>query len=223
MEVNKILVDSLSYPFSDNKKYFKLLILFLTSFLVIPGIMACGYLVRIIKYTTHGKSERPDFNDWKELLKDGLKLLGLGIIFAVVFYGLLWIMDLLFNIYPVFNDTSILIIKAVYTILVNSLFIMSLAHMAHEGRFVAGFDFKRIIGLIAETGWVKYLALITLFTIFAELLSQVIVLGAYLPIFTGIWRIVSYIVLSLLIFTYLFTYESRFTGLIYPQSAEVTL
>ncbi|MGC9517168.1 MAG: DUF4013 domain-containing protein [Methanomicrobiales archaeon] len=217
MEFNKIIIDSLSYPFSDPKKYIKLLILFFTSFLVIPGIMTCGYLVRIIEYTTYDKPELPEFNDWKKLLTDGLKLLGLGIIFAAFFYGILLIMDLLFNIYPVFNDISIFIIKAAYTILVNSLFIMSLAHMAHEGLFVAGFDFKKIIGLIAETGWVNYLALIFVFTVFAELLSHIIVFGAYLPIFTGIWRIFVYITLSFLIFTYLFTYESRFAGLIYPQ------
>jgi hypothetical protein len=125
---NGIVTDSLIYPL-EIKKYLVLLLLFSTSFLIIPGIMACGYLFRIINYTIHGYEEHPDFKNWKNLLADGLKFLGLVLIFGIVFYGLLWIIK---SQSVGVNNFSFLFIAAIYTSLANALFVMCLAHMAYE-------------------------------------------------------------------------------------------
>jgi hypothetical protein len=47
----EIVRDSLFYPL-DIKSYIGLLILFSTSFLIVPGILAWGYLIRIIYRTS---------------------------------------------------------------------------------------------------------------------------------------------------------------------------
>lgn len=216
MNFSEILIDSVSYPFKDLKKYFILLLLFLTSFLIVPGIMACGYLLRIVECGTHKQKEHPDFSDFKKLLIEGLKFLALGIIFGIVFYALLWIINPLIVSYIGLDSASILVIEAIFTILLNSIYIMCLAHMAHEKRFTAAFDFKKVFGFISKVGGVKYLALITIFTLFGEVLNLIIkYVTEILNIYTGSYAI-GFIIVALVVYSYLFTFESRFTGIIYP-------
>ncbi|MCK9151062.1 DUF4013 domain-containing protein [Methanobacterium alcaliphilum] len=217
MYFSEILVDSISYPFTDLKKYFTLLLLFLTSFLIIPGIMACGYLLRIVECSTHRQKEHPDFSDFKKLLMDGLKFLALGIIFGIVFYALLWIINPIISSYIQLDSNFILVIEAVFTIIINSIYIMCLANMAHEKQFKSAFNFKKIFRFISRVGGAKYLALITIFTLLGEVLNLLIkYVTEILKIYTGSYAI-GFIVVTLVVYTYLFTFESRFTGLIYPK------
>ena len=95
MKSKNILIDSFSYPFKDVKKSLKLFILFLTSFLIIPGIMACGYLLRIINHSAQGIKELPEFDNWKKLLKDGLKFIALFLTFALLFFAVLEFLNLI--------------------------------------------------------------------------------------------------------------------------------
>ena len=89
---DKIVIDSLFYPL-EIKSYLGLLILFSTSFLIIPGILALGYIFRIVSYAIDGRDEHPGFNNWKNMFRDGLIFLGMGLIFGIVFYTLLWFLE----------------------------------------------------------------------------------------------------------------------------------
>lgn len=158
MKSIEIVKDSLIYPFNI-KSYLGLLILFSASFLIIPGILALGYLFRIIYYTTGDNDGHPEFTDWMNMFRDGLIFLGMALIFVMIFYGILWILES-FLIGDVDLNLASYTIAAIYTSLFNALFVMCLAHMADEKSFTAAFEFKKIFDHIKEVGWLKYLALI---------------------------------------------------------------
>jgi hypothetical protein len=211
----EIIRDPLLYPL-NTKSYLGLLVLFSTSFLIIPGILALGYLFRIIYYAIDGVDGHPGFNDWINMFLDGLIFLGMALIFGMVFYGLLWILES-FLIGDVDLNPVAFIISAIYTSLFNALFVMSLAHMAHEKSFTAAFEFKQIFGFIKEVGWVKYLALIVFMTLFGGLINLLIELISPAMDLPGLGSFPGIVVLTLLTYTYLFSFESRLAGLLYPK------
>lgn len=215
----EIIKDSLLYPF-DIKGYLGLLILFSTSFLIIPGILALGYLFRIIYYAIDGEVEHPGFNDWMNMFLDGLIFMGMALIFGMVFYAVLWILETFF-IGDVGLNLASFTMAAAYTSLFNALFVMCLAYMADEKSFTAAFDFKKIFGFIKDVGWVKYMALIVFMTLFGGLINvglEFISPALDLP---GLGRIPIAMAVTLLAYTYLFSFESRFTGLLYPKDIKI--
>jgi hypothetical protein len=212
----EIVRDSLLYPL-DIKSYIGLLILFSTSFLIVPGILALGYLFRIIYCAIDNENEHPGFNDGMNMFLDGLIFLGMALIFGMVFYALLWILET-FIIGDVDLNLTSFVIAAVYTSLFNALFVMSLAHMANEKSFTAIFEFRKIFGFIQDVGWIKYLTLIVFMTLFGGLINwgmEFISPALDLP---GLGRIPAIMVMTLLAYTYLFSFESRLTGLLYPKN-----
>ena len=213
MKSIEIVKDSLIYPFNI-KSYLGLLILFSASFLIIPGILALGYLFRIIYYTTGDNDGHPEFTDWMNMFRDGLIFLGMALIFVMIFYGILWILES-FLIGDVDLNLASYTIAAIYTSLFNALFVMCLAHMADEKSFTAAFEFKKIFDRIKEVGWIKYLALILFMTIFGGLINFLIELISPALNLPGLGRIPIVIMITLLAYTYLFSFESRFTGLVY--------
>jgi len=66
---------ALRYPMEDDDWLVTVLIggaLMLFSFLVIPAFAVAGYVVRAIDATSRGAEEPPAFEDWGELIVDGL-------------------------------------------------------------------------------------------------------------------------------------------------------
>jgi hypothetical protein len=212
----EIVRDSLLYPF-NKKSYLGLLVLLSTTFLIIPGILALGYLFSIIYFAIDGEEEHPGLNDWMNMFLDGLIFLGIALMFGIVFYGLLWILET-FLIGDVDLNLSSFIIAIIYTSLFNALFVMSLAHMVDEKIFTAAFEFKKIFGLIKELGWIKYLTLIVFMTLFGGLIHLLIELVSPALDLPGLGSFPGIVVLTLLTYTYLFSFESRLTGLIYPKN-----
>lgn len=212
----EIIKDSLLYPFNF-KGYLGLLVLFSTSILIIPGILALGYLFRIIYYAIDGENEHPGFNDWMNMFQDGLIFLGMGLIFGIVFYAILWILET-FLIGDVDLNLTSFTMAAIYTSLFNTLFVMCLAHMADEKSFTAAFEYKKIFGLIKDAGWIRYLALIVFMTLFGGLINLGIRYLSPVLDLPSLERVPIIIILTLLAYTYLFSFESRLTGLLYPKT-----
>ncbi|MDO8869399.1 MAG: DUF4013 domain-containing protein [Methanobacteriaceae archaeon] len=219
MRSKEIIKDSLIYPFLDLKKTLTIFILFLTSFLIIPGIMACGYLLQLIGKTTQGSKELWAYDTKRNLLLDGAKFLGMFLIFGTIFYGILWALEKLLINFTTLNSPETYIITAVFTIAFNMFFVMSLAHMAHEKRFISAFNIKKIFNLIKKVGIKKYTFLLVIFTLVAEFINEVpIGIMKNLISFNGIWGNISFILFSLVILSYIIIFASRFTGLIYPEN-----
>lgn len=54
------------------------------SFLVIPTVFVYGYLARVLRASSTGVSEAPDFDDWEGLFVEGLKQIGVVLAYLVV-------------------------------------------------------------------------------------------------------------------------------------------
>ena len=95
MSMKEIIVDSIKYPFSNWKNFFLLGIIlyfceipaiayelglsvpiqfFLFFISVIFGLLVNGYLFRVLGTSLEDLSELPDFDNWEELFKDGIKV-----------------------------------------------------------------------------------------------------------------------------------------------------
>jgi hypothetical protein len=155
-------------------------------------------------------------------LKDGAKFLALFLIFGIVFYGILEVLEtFLINFTPL-KGPGMYLITAIFTIAFNMIFVMCLGHMAYEQHFRSAFDFKKIFNLIKKVGIKKYTFLVAIFTLLAEVINE----GFFwimnsIIVFTGIWASISFFTLTLLLFTYLLIFASRFTGLIYPNIEKI--
>ncbi len=74
--------DALTYPMEDDDWTVTVLIgggLSLLSFLIVPAILVYGYLVQAIRKRADGATQPPGFEDWGELLVDGVKAWLIGI------------------------------------------------------------------------------------------------------------------------------------------------
>lgn len=71
-----MIEDALRYPWSGEQKVETILIggvLALTSFLIVPALFSYGYLLRVIRRVSAGDDATPpSFEDWGELLTDGI-------------------------------------------------------------------------------------------------------------------------------------------------------
>lgn len=86
--------DALQYPRNGDDPIKTILIggvLGMLAFLVVPAFLVLGYLVRLLRSAMAGEAEPPVFDDWGDLLVDGLKafVVGLGyVIVPAIVFGL---------------------------------------------------------------------------------------------------------------------------------------
>lgn len=108
MSIRGIIIDSLSYPFSNWMRFLFLGIVVLISFsqyaflslvkinfllficldiigFLFVGSFARGYLFKIINKSLTGINELPGFNDWINIFIDGIKVLIVNIIYLFPF------------------------------------------------------------------------------------------------------------------------------------------
>ena len=79
--------DALNYPRNSDSAVKTVAIgglLLLVSFLVVPTFLVFGYVVRALRATLDGVEEPPVFDDWGELLVDGLKAFAIGFAYSLV-------------------------------------------------------------------------------------------------------------------------------------------
>lgn len=89
-----MLEDGLSYPLRGDSALARIFIggiLGIFAFLIVPGIVLFGYLIRVLEYSARDEDEPPAFENWSGLLADGLK----GTVVSII-YGILPFLFLLF-------------------------------------------------------------------------------------------------------------------------------
>ncbi len=170
MDIGEIIGDALRYPTSDWMKVIELGILFLLSFLIVPAFLALGYSFRALKATIAGLDELPDFDEWVDMLIDGLKVFAVTIVYMiipiiviVVTMGLSSPAALPIG-YPNMTDLAIMqpgmgigiLIAFILAILFGLLLTVAIAHMAFNDSLGAAFQIGEILNIISEIGWVDY-------------------------------------------------------------------
>lgn len=82
-----MLEEGLSYPTQGDSWIGRFAIggiLTFLSFLIIPIFLIYGYFVRVLEYTIKGNKEPPEWEDWGNLLIDGLKGIVVTLVYAFI-------------------------------------------------------------------------------------------------------------------------------------------
>lgn len=221
MNFSQVFKDSISFPFTDIKKFLKVFLLYLGSFLIIPGLMALGYSLRVIQSTIVGSDELPDFDDSGKLISDGLNYVGARIIYGIPSYVIILLLIFSGTLNFATNLLS-LVILAIVGFIIDIVFLLALANMAFEDKFRAAFDFKKVFAMIKKIGWGTYLFYLIVYTIIVQVLTLVITFAnPYLITMIGsIGGLALYILIYLLFNTFMILFGGRFRGLIYLKGIE---
>jgi hypothetical protein len=231
MNFSEIFVDSLLYPFTNIKRFISLIILFFASFLIIPALIAYGYMLRIIEYSLKGENKLPDFDHKIELLGEGINFLVVSLVYGIPSLLITFILINQFSLNTIsvnliLTNPLYMIISIILGFLISLVFTIGLVNMVYEKNIRAAFNFKRIFQLIKMIGSKKYVAYIAVYSLITNLLSLItiiIIIPSMFPAslggssFLGLFTLI-----NVLIETYIRVFGSRFKGLIYPLKLEQT-
>ncbi|NHX35728.1 MULTISPECIES: DUF4013 domain-containing protein [Halolamina] len=89
-----MLEEGLSYPFNGDSALGRIIIgglLGFGSFLIVPAIALMGYLVWVLDGAARGEEEPPDFENWGDMIVDGLKATAVAIVYGIVPFVLVFL------------------------------------------------------------------------------------------------------------------------------------
>ncbi|BAW32036.1 conserved hypothetical protein [Methanothermobacter sp. MT-2] len=131
-------------------------ILIIISFLIIPIFLVYGYILRVIKATVAGFDELPDFDEWGDMLIDGLKVFVVAIVYMIIPVIILIASYFLAMSNPIVALIGI-VIGGILAIIFGLLLAIAIAHMAFNDSLGAAFSIGEILNVISEISWLKYI------------------------------------------------------------------
>ena len=204
MKINENISDSLKYPI---KNWVKTILLGIILIIPIVNFIGLGYYLRIIKSNLAGLNELPNFEHVGELFVDGIKILIVGIIYAIVpliFYTLSF----------AFPGPLFPIIASISAIIISIFAYMGLANMAyHNSEIGAALRYGEILARIAAIGWGKYIIWWIVIMLIITVAGTIIgIVGGILLYF--VWGFLVF----LLGFSYLTIFQARSVALTFDSS-----
>jgi hypothetical protein len=206
MNINGNISDSIQYPIKD---WVKVIILGIILIIPIVNFIGLGYYLRIIKSTLAGLDELPEFERVEELFIDGIKLLIVCIIYAIVpliFYALSF----------AFPGSVFFIIAIIFAIIISIFAYMGIANMAYyDSEIGAALKYREILDRIAAIGWGNYIFW------WIVLMLIITIAGVIIGIVGGIllFYVLGFLVF-LLGFSYLVIFQARSAALTFASSRE---
>ena len=194
------LEETLRYPMEDDDWTVTILIggvLTLLSLLVFPTVFVYGYLVQAVRERADGAAQPPAFEDWGELLVDGLKAWVISIVYMLVplvVFGVTVGGSLLAiatgtragagaGLAGLFGGLAI---SFVLSLVFGYVATAAIIHFACTGEFGAGFDFGTLRKLILSpeyaTPWLVSIALFIAVNVVVNLLNVIPFLGSLLAV-----------------------------------------
>ncbi len=223
MDAGQITSNALKYPLTDFKKVLILGILTILSSLIIPGFLVLGYVLKIIRSTIEDSSELPDFNDWTSMFVDGLRVFAVLFVYYII-PGILILVGIWGAILPMLtvpgagslldSSFSLNLLGGISSIGLGLLVVISfiipiaLANMVYQGKLMAAFRLKEIIGKIKEVGGVDYL-------IWYIIMLIIIWVAYFASSFLIFPFIIGIIIVPLIISPYLSIFFARSIALVY--------
>ena len=217
-----------SFEFAS-RKISILLILGVLSFfniLVIPLIFFCGYNYRVVKLSTesmiNGEDVPPEFNDFKQMFMDGLKLIVVLLCYLIVPFILIAI-----SISGNSVNVALFLIGIILLFVARLFSYLAIPHMAVNGdSFKSAFALSEINSIMASIGYLRYiifyvgLLLIScsIFVVVFLILSFILAIlgitvgGVYISL---IGTILINLVLLFIVSPYLSLFQNRCAGLVY--------
>ena len=89
-----MLEEGLSYPLNGDSALGRIVIgglLGFGSFLIVPAFALLGYLVWVLEGSARGEEEPPAFDDWGDMIVDGLKATGVTLVYGIVPFALVFV------------------------------------------------------------------------------------------------------------------------------------
>lgn len=237
MDIGDVVSDSLKYPSSDFKKVVILGLLFLISFLIVPIFLALGYIFRALKASLAGVEELPDFDEWGEMLVDGIKVFLVQLVYVLpaIIIGALSLLSLWSSlwsltymsqasgttltpdmVFGILGGTALvgLIIAGIYTLLIYPIMAVAIGNMAYyNGEFGAAFRFSEIMSTISKIGWVDLIIWYVVVLIIGIVISFVGSILAIIPI-------IGWLILIFLIYPYIYLFYARAISWLYASAFE---
>jgi hypothetical protein len=235
MDIGVVISDSLKYPSSDWGKVVILGVLFLTSFLIFPLLLAFGYMFRVVKASLAGLEELPAFDALVEMLFEGIKVflvyliyslpaLIIGIFSFISLWSSLWSLtygaqlsgttmtpDMLFSI---LGGTALigLLIAGIYSLVIYPIIAIAIGNMAYyNGELTAAFRFSELFSTISLIGWVD---LIIWYVVVLMVGIAIGVVGSIL----GIIPILGWILLIFIVYPYFYLFYARAIAWLYSSA-----
>ena len=227
MNIGENISDSLQYPIKD---WVKLLILGIIMIIPIVDFIGLGYYLRIIQSTLAGLDELPDFDNVGELFIDGIKLLIVSIIYAIIpaiFYALGFVFagpatitttGTSYFYMPAFTGISLVffVIAIILAIIISLFAYMGIANMAYyNGELGAALRYHEILDRIATIGWGNYI-------LWWIVLMIVLIIAWFIIAIIG--GILMFILIGILVYifgiAYLVMFQARSVALTFASSGE---
>jgi hypothetical protein len=153
-----MLEDGLSYPLNGDNALARIVIgglLGFGSFLIIPAFALMGYLVWVLGGAARGEEEPPAFENWGEMIVDGLKATVVALVYGIIPFALVFVSMFVIagggasgSDAPagILGGVGILgmLVSLVAMFLLYYLIPAALTNMALEDEFAAAFDFSTI-------------------------------------------------------------------------------
>ena len=207
------------------------LILFVVGFILI-GFFARGYQYRIIKSSLKNMDTLPEFNDWLNMLIDGIKVFIVTIIYLIPGILIIALTSLsvinqigsinsnvsAYDTSMILTSISLIIIAILYFIVIAPIMLIAIAHMANnDSKLSAAFRFREILTKISTIGWID---LIIWYIITGIIFLVLFFIGSIITSIIGslILAPLGLIFMSLLVYSYLYMYPVQIRGIIYMQS-----
>lgn len=235
MEFGALLDDAFSYTkkgiLEDLNRWAALILA-----IICLGIPMNGYVMRIYR----GTDTAPDVDRWGTLFIDGLKLVIVGLIYAIpilvvwaLIYGSMFLtlaqgnMEAAGNFEP---NLALLLLMYAVEIAVGIIMPVASIRFARTGSFTEAFNFGAIFGTIGKIGWITYILALIIVTlvigipIFILVFGFIIVAGAGIYLTGGgniaLLGLVALFILLMLILSPLFgVFQARYMTRVY-ESAE---
>ena len=235
MDIGDVISDSLRYPTSNWSKLVIVGVLLLISFLIIPLFLVLGYMFRVIKASLAGVEELPAFEEWVEMLVEGIKLLLVYIIYslpaiiiALISFISLWSSLKSLTYITQANGTTVtpdmffaffggtvligLIIAGLYSLVIYPIMAVAIGNMAYyNGEFSAAFRFNEILSIISQIGWVDLIIWYIVLIMVGIAIGFIVSIIAIIPI-------LGWIFLIFIVYPYFYLFYARAVAWLYSSA-----
>jgi len=219
MDYGKIVGDSFEYAkeglVGDWKKWFLLLV----SCIIFPLIL--GYMLRIYR----GATPSPEPDEWGTMFIDGLKLLVVGIIYALpiiilelVLMGAGFVMYMQKTPFP--NPASMMelfgaalagvILLLVLAVIIGLFSAIGYVRFARTGSIGEAFNFGAITEQIGRIGWITYIVALIIVAILVGIVEFICLLIPYVGL-----------ILLILLLPFIILFTARYITLVYDSAGTV--
>ena len=233
MDIGDVISDSMRYPSTDWKKIIALGLLFMFSFLIVPLFLLYGYVFRVIKASLAGIEGLPDYEEWGEMLVDGIKLFLVHIIYMLpaIIIGIYSILMFIITLhtfsslnpattinptilYSLIGGSAALGIgfALIYSLFVYPIMAVGIGNMAfYNGDLGSAFKLGDIFSIISKVGWVD---LIVWYIAMIIVAFAVFVAGTLIAIIP----ILGWLFMTLLVYPYLYLFFGRALAWLYASA-----